>query len=62
VLKLRRDARFTYEYDLNMPWRHEVRIEENRLEAEPGKALPGAVRLIGRVVLQARGLSRSSCG
>jgi len=47
-LKLRRGARFTYEYDLNIPWRHEVRIEENRLAAEPGKVLPrciGAVRL-----------------
>ena len=39
-LKLRRGARFTYEYDLNIPWRHEVRIGENRLEAEPGKVLP----------------------
>ena len=39
-LKLRRGVRFTYEYDLNIPWRHEVRIEENRLEAEPGKVLP----------------------
>ena len=29
ALKLRRGARFTYEYDLNIPWRHEVRIEEN---------------------------------
>lgn len=40
ALKLRRGARFTYEYDLNIPWRHEVRIEENRLATEPGKALP----------------------
>jgi len=40
ALKLRRGARFTYEYDLNIPWRHEVRIEESRLDAEPGKALP----------------------
>jgi len=42
-LKLRRGARFTYEYDLNIPWRHEVRIEENRLDAEPGKALPRCI-------------------
>ena len=40
ALKLRRGARFTYEYDLNIPWRHEVRIEENRLDAVPGKAYP----------------------
>jgi len=40
ALKLRRGARFTYEYDLNIPWRHEVRIEESRLDAEPGKVLP----------------------
>ena len=39
-LKLRRGVRFTYEYDLNIPWRHEVRIEETRLDAGPGKALP----------------------
>ena len=37
ALKLRRGARFTYKYDLNIPWRHEVRIEENRLDAVPGK-------------------------
>ena len=42
-LKLRRGARFTYEYDLNIPWRHEVRIEESRLDAPPGKALPRCV-------------------
>lgn len=27
ALRLRRGARFTYEYDLNVPWRHELRIE-----------------------------------
>ena len=42
-LKLRRGARFTYEYDLNIPWRHEVRIEENRLDAALGKAYPTCV-------------------
>ncbi len=40
ALQLRRGAGFTYEYGLNIPWRHEVKIEENRLAAEPGKALP----------------------
>lgn len=42
-LKLRRGARFTYEYDLNILWRHEVRIEESRLDVEPGKALPRCI-------------------
>ena len=42
-LKLRRGARFTYEYDLNIPWRHEVRIEENRLDTPPGKAYPTCI-------------------
>ncbi len=40
ALKLRKGARFAYEYDLNIPWRHEVRIEENRLDAALGKAHP----------------------
>ncbi len=43
ALKLRRGARFTYEYDLNIPWRHEIRIEENQLDAEPGKAFPRCI-------------------
>lgn len=43
ALKLRRGTRFTYEYDLNIPWRHEIRIEENQLHAEPGTALPRCI-------------------
>ena len=43
ALKLCRGARFTYEYDVNIPWRHEVRIEENRLDAAPGKAYPTCI-------------------
>ena len=39
ALRLRRGARFTYEYDLNIPWRHELRVEDH-LAAEPGKAYP----------------------
>ena len=27
ALRLRKGTRFTYEYDLNIPWRHEIRIE-----------------------------------
>jgi hypothetical protein len=39
ALRLRKGARFTYEYDLNLPWRHEVRIEDYAT-AEPGKTYP----------------------
>ena len=39
ALRLRKGARFTYEYDLNIPWRHEVRIE-NQLGLEAGKTYP----------------------
>jgi len=39
ALRLRKGARFTYEYDLNIPWRHEIRIE-NQLGPEAGKAYP----------------------
>jgi pRiA4b ORF-3-like protein len=28
ALRLRKGARFLYEYDLNIPWRHEVRLED----------------------------------
>jgi hypothetical protein len=38
-LRLRKGARFAYEYDLNIPWRHEIRIEDH-LQAEQGKAYP----------------------
>jgi hypothetical protein len=36
ALQLRKGARFVYEYDLNIPWRHEVRIEA-RPPSAPGK-------------------------
>jgi len=39
ALRLRKGARFTYEYDLNIPWRHEVRIED-RLEPDARKTYP----------------------
>jgi pRiA4b ORF-3-like protein len=39
ALRLRKGTRFTYEYDLNIPWRHELRVEDH-LTAEPGKAYP----------------------
>lgn len=29
-LKLRKGSRFLYEYDLNIPWEHELRLEERR--------------------------------
>jgi hypothetical protein len=39
ALRLRKGARFIYEYDLNIPWRHEVRIED-RLATVAGKTYP----------------------
>ena len=39
VLRFRKGARFIYEYDLNIPWRHEVRIED-RLEPDDRKTYP----------------------
>jgi len=39
ALRFGKGARFFYEYDLNVPWRHEVRIE-NRLVPEMGNAHP----------------------
>ena len=39
ALRLRKGARFIYEHDLNIPWRHEVRTE-NQLEPAAGKAYP----------------------
>jgi hypothetical protein len=39
TLQLRRGARLTYEYDLNVPWRHELRIKDH-LAAEAGKTYP----------------------
>jgi Plasmid pRiA4b ORF-3-like protein len=39
ALRLRKGARFTYEYDLNIPWRHEVRIE-NQFGLEASKTYP----------------------
>jgi hypothetical protein len=38
ALRLRNGARFVYEYDLNIPWRHEIRVEA-RFPAD-GKELP----------------------
>src|SRR5215472_4818987 len=41
-LQLRKGARFTYEYDLNICWRHEIRVE-NQLEQDPQKIYPVCV-------------------
>jgi hypothetical protein len=38
-LKLRRGGRLLYEYDLNIPWEHEVRLEERR-PVKPGAYYP----------------------
>ena len=39
ALRLRKGARLVYEYNLNIPWQHEVRIED-RLEPEIRKTYP----------------------
>ncbi|WP_245450315.1 plasmid pRiA4b ORF-3 family protein [Chelatococcus asaccharovorans] len=39
ALKLRKGSRFLYEYDLNIPWEHEVRLEE-RAAAKPQMHYP----------------------
>jgi hypothetical protein len=39
TLRFRKGQRFIYEYDLNIPWHHEVRIED-RLEPEARKTYP----------------------
>jgi hypothetical protein len=39
ALRLRKGARFIYEYDLNIPWRHEIRIED-RLRPDARKTYP----------------------
>ena len=39
ALSIRKGARFIYKYDLNIPWRHEVRIKE-RLEPDARKTYP----------------------
>jgi hypothetical protein len=39
ALKFRKGARFVYEYDLNIPWRDRIRVED-RLKPEAGKSWP----------------------
>lgn len=39
TLRWCKGVRFAYDYDLNIPWRHEIRIEDHR-PAEPGKGNP----------------------
>jgi hypothetical protein len=38
-LRLRQGTRFRYEYDLNIPWEHEVRLK-GRHKADPGSSYP----------------------
>jgi Plasmid pRiA4b ORF-3-like protein len=54
-LRLRKEARFAYEYDLNVPWRHEIRLED-RSEPVPERAHPYCVD--GPRGLSAGGLRR----
>jgi hypothetical protein len=42
ALQFRKGARFAYEYDLNIPWCHEVRIEDRR-QPEVGKSYPTCI-------------------
>jgi hypothetical protein len=42
--RLRTGSRFVYEYDLNLPWRHEVRVEHH---VEPEARRPGPLCLDG---------------
>jgi Plasmid pRiA4b ORF-3-like protein len=42
ALQFRKVARFVYKYDLNIPWRHEVRIED-RQQPGAGKAYPACI-------------------
>jgi hypothetical protein len=41
-LQLRKGVRFAYEYDLNIPWEHEVRLED-RLQIQPRRHYPYCV-------------------
>ena len=43
--RLRSGSRFVYEYDLDVPWRHEVRVERH---VGPGAGRPGPLCLAGR--------------
>jgi Plasmid pRiA4b ORF-3-like protein len=46
ALQFRKGMRFLYEYDLNTPWRHEVRIE-NRLSPAPDETGPESMTIPG---------------
>jgi hypothetical protein len=46
ALRLRRGARFIYESDLNIPWKHEVRIEDH-IAVKPGKTYPRCTGGVG---------------
>ena len=54
ALQFRKGARFVYEYDLNIPWRHEVRIED-RQQPEAGKAYPACISGSGACPLEDSG-------
>ncbi len=41
-LRFRKGARFAYEYDLNIPWRHEIRVEDC-MTPVPGQELPTCI-------------------
>ena len=49
ALKLRHGARFAYQYDLNIPWRHEVRIEAQ----SPHRPENGQLNFVAQTFVQA---------
>ena len=56
-LRLCKGARFIYEYDLNIPWRHEIRIEDRLPPEGQGRPISSAPRAVARV--PAGGVRRS---
>ena len=63
ALRLCKGTRFAYKYDLNIPRRHEVRVQD-LLPAEPGKARPRCIGGNGvcRTLDGGHGVRLVSCG
>jgi Plasmid pRiA4b ORF-3-like protein len=50
ALQLRKGTRFIYEYDLNVPWRHEVRIEDRLSPAPPPDSFAVALAAVAKAM------------
>jgi hypothetical protein len=50
-LQLRKGTRFLYEYDLNIPWCHEIRVDD-KLQVEPGESYPRCIGGEGHNLVQ----------